>query len=226
MSNIIKKQLEVYRPNFLLHGNTPQGTFQNNTTTQFERFNQLLTPLLKYKEKNFSICDIGAGVCDLHKYLLANNILHQYYGIEIVPEMVETARLLYPNITITTEDFLSNSFNKEFDFVVLSGTFNMPGTIQTDEWEDFIFKTISKMFHVARIGISFNALTSYSTFYSDGLYYLKPEVVFTYIQQRLSRFCLLNATYPLYEVTYTVYKEDFIRKQYQSEDFAKYFTAK
>ncbi|MCS7029383.1 MAG: class I SAM-dependent methyltransferase [Bacteroidia bacterium] len=223
MSDIIKKQLEAYRPNFLLHGNTPQGTFQNNTTTQFERFNQLLTPLLKHKRDKFSICDIGAGVCDLHKYLIMNKIEHEYYGIEIVPEMVETARKLYPNITITSEDFLSESFHKEFDFLVVSGTFNIPNGIEKIEWEEFIFKIISKMFHLARIGISFNALTTYATFYSDKLYYLDPQKTFAYIQKNLSRFCILNTAYPMYEVTYTVYKKSHIAIIFQEEDFAKYF---
>jgi hypothetical protein len=223
MSNIIKKQLAAYQQNFIQHGNSPQGTFQNNTTTQYERFNQLLLPLLQHKNKEFTICDIGSGVCDLHKFLKTNEIAHHYTGIEIVPEMIETAQKLYPEVKLLTIDVLDNNFTQKFDFVVLSGTFNLPGDTNRQEWEDFVFAVIEKMFSLATIGISLNALTTYGTFRADELFYLQPEKVLTFIQTKLSRFYQINRAYPLYEETYTVFTKQAMQQQFAHADFEKYF---
>jgi hypothetical protein len=222
MSKIIEHQLAAYRPNFLIYGNTPQGTFQNNTVTQYERFNQLLYPLLQFKAEAFSICDIGAGVCDLHQYLENNGVKHQYTGIEIVPEMVETAQKLYPQIEVLNIDFLSEDFHRKFDFVVLSGTFNLPNGVNKEEWESFVFSMIEKMFYSSKLGISFNALTSYSTFYDESLFYLEPEKVLSFIQKKLSRFCSINTAYPLFEVSYSIYTPECIKNHFRKDEFKKY----
>ncbi len=223
MSDIIKKQVEAYRPNFLEHGNTPKGTFQNNTTTQNERFKQLLKPLLELKPNGFSICDIGSGVCDLHKYLLEQNIEHHYTGIEIVPEMVKTSQEAYPETTILNIDILSDEFVQKFDFVVLSGTFNLLGKVEEKEWEKFIFKIVNKMFDCTTIAIAFNSLTSYSTFRAEELYYLAPEKMLAHIQEKLSRFYSINHISPLYETTYCVIKKEIMKGNYIHSDFEKYF---
>jgi hypothetical protein len=223
MNNIIKKQLEAYQQNFVQYGNSPQGTFQNNTTTQYERFNQLLLPLLQYKNKDFTICDIGSGVCDLHKFLKMNDIAHHYTGIEIVPEMIAAAQSLYPEVKLLNIDILDKNFIEQFDFVVLSGTFNIPGTIPHEEWEEFVLAVIEKMFSLAKIGISFNALTTYATFRAEELFYLQPEKVFTFIQSKLGRFCSLHTNYPLYEVTYSVFTKETMKQQFNHENFGKYF---
>jgi hypothetical protein len=223
MSEIIKNQIEAYQQNFVEHGNNPKGTFQNNIQTQEERFKQLLDPLLSMKKSEFSICDIGSGICDLHKYLLNKGVSHTYTGIEIVPEMVAHSKLTYPDITIMNTDFLQDSFSQKFDFLVLSGTFNIPGNVAKDDWEEFIYKVVFKMFSLAEIGISFNGLTTYSTFRDETLYYLTPESMFSFIQKNLSRFCCVNTNYPLYEVTYTVFKKFFLSKRYNQKDFEKYF---
>lgn len=224
MKKIIEEQLKVYQPNYLKFGNTPKGTFQNNIETQYERFKQLLNPLLNFKPSDFSICDIGSGLCDLHNYLKINNIKHTYTGIEIVPEMIDSSLKLYPDIELYNIDFLSDAFNKHYDFYVLSGTFNIPGNVSNNEWENFMFNTIKKMFNLSTIGISFNTLTSYSTYFDASLYYPEPEKIFAYIQKNLSRFSLINTSYPLYEVTFTVIKPEFLKRHYSNlPAFNKYF---
>lgn len=223
MSDIIKKQVEAYQGNFIKHKDSPLGTFQNDNVTQEERFAQLLKPLLELKPEGFSICDIGSGVCDMHKYLTHLGIPHTYTGVEIVPEMVAHSQALYPNIEVLNADFLSPDFNRRFDFVVLSGTFNIPGAVNETEWQSFIFSMVSKMFASADLGISFNALTTYSTFRADELFYLSPEKVMEHIQKNLSRFCTINSAYPLYEFSYSVFTKEAMKNKFSHNAFAKYF---
>lgn len=223
MSEIIKKQIESYKENFLQNKNSPLGTFQNNTTTQHERFNEVIQPLLKYKSTNFSICDIGSGVCDFHQYLNDMKIKHQYTGVEVVSEMVVESKTRYPEIEVLETDFLADSFTRKFDFVTLSGTFNLPGSISPDAWKSFILQCIAKMYKSCNIGISFNALTNYRTFNDPTLYYLSASDIFHYIQSTLTRFCIINTAYPLYEVSYTALKPETIQAQFNHADFEKYF---
>lgn len=223
MNEIIKKQIEVYRASFFKHGKTPQGTSQNNTATQYERFNQLLKPLFEYKLSDFSICDVGSGICDLHSFLNLKKIKHQYTGVEIVPEMVEASKELYPKIRVLNTDLINDALNERFDFVVSSGTFYIPGKVENHKWEQFIFAMIKRMFDLCEIGISFNALTTYSTFRAEDLFYLDPMKTLDFIQNNLSRFCVVSTSSPLYEVTYSVFKGKKLQEKYPNKDFEKYF---
>ena len=116
MSRIIQKQIDAYRDNFIKYGTTPMGTFQNDVSTQYERFNQLITPLLAYKSTEFTICDVGSGVSDLHKFLQEKKIRHSYTGIEIVQEMVDAAKSIYPGINVINQDLLADDYQQKFDF--------------------------------------------------------------------------------------------------------------
>lgn len=223
MSRIIQKQIDAYRDNFIKYGTTPMGTFQNDASTQYERFNQLITPLLAYKSTEFTICDVGSGVSDLHKFLQEKKIRHSYTGIEIVQEMVDAAKSIYPGINVINQDLLADDYQQKFDFCVLSGTFNLPGSVALEDWQKFIFSVIRKMYALSSIAISFNALTSYTTFRSKDLFYLEPNLTLDYIQKNISRFCILNMDTPLYEVTYTIFKPDVKRKQFPNLKFDKYF---
>lgn len=223
MSDVVRKQIAAYQENFILHGNTPKGTFQNNQITQFERFHQIIKPLIGIKKEGFSICDIGAGICDLHQFLIEQNINHQYTAIEIVPEMVEASKARFPDISVLNVDFLQEKEVPEYDFVVLSGVFNLPGEVSKEDWETFVFQMIEKMFKCARLGISFNTLTTYSTFYSPELYYANPLEIIPFIQNKLSRFYLFNSSYALFEHTFTVFKQEAIEPIYPNIAFDKYF---
>ena len=137
--------------------------------------------------------------------------------------MNDISRKKYKEIEILEIDFLDNIFKNKFDFLVLSGAFNLPGEVKEEEWNTFVFNMIEKMFLLCEIGISFNFLTTYTTFRSANLFYLSPTEVFDFVQTKLSRFCILNSAYPLYEVTCTVLKKDAIKDKYIHPDYSKYF---
>jgi len=223
MTNIIEKQIDAYRDNFIKHGNTPLGTFQNNTATQYERFNQLIEPLLVHKAKDFTLCDVGSGVCDLHKFLNARKIKHEYTGIEIVQEMIDSAQQEMPHLRLLNQDILADDFKEKFDFFVLSGTFNLPGNTDRNDWLNFTLAVIKKMYTLANIGIAFNALTAYSTFYAPELFYLDPKITLDYIKKNLSRQCQIMMVSPLFEDTYIVLKPEAVSMKYPAPEFDKYF---
>jgi hypothetical protein len=222
-SKLVEGQLKVYRENFIRFGDTPEGTFHNNRTTQYLRFSRLIDPLLPLAPNPFHIHDVGAGPADLHQYLLERNIVHAYSGSEIVPEMIEVASRKYSDVKMFCRPISDAPSHEKYDFVVLCGTFNMPGGTPREEWARFVNDTIRKMYSMCRLGISFNFLTTYNTFSDPTLFYVNPFEAADFCLKELSRFTLLDHAYPLYEGTITVFTKDCIQQGYLEAHFSKYF---
>ena len=220
-STIARAQIEVYRREFLAHGDSPQSTFNVERIYQHLRFERLLRPLLALRS-TFSIHDVGAGLCDLHGYLLKQGIEHRYSGTELVAEMVELAREKYPSIELHERDVLTGTEVAGYDFVVSSGMFNIPGISDRTVWQEFVEQTIERMYAMATHAISFNFLTSHRTRSDPSLHYMDPAGLFDFCQ-RLSRFVVVDHAYPLYECTIAVVKPATMREGYGDPLFAKYF---
>ena len=222
MKNIVNLQKKLYQENFLVHGDTPRGTFQNNKITIQERHKHLIENLLPFLPLKFSLCDLGSGTCDLHAYLLKKGIQHNYTGLEIVPEMRKKAQKKFPYIRILGSNILSKSFVEKFDVLVASGTFNLRKGTNPKVWEKYTLAIINKMFSLAKVGIAYNALTKYSEFYNDNLHYMSPEKSIFHCQKKLSRFYCLSTIWPLYEFTMTIIKPKIVRVKYSRNEFVKY----
>lgn len=220
--NILDEQLKVYQPNFLAYGDSPKGTHQNNQETQHLRF-EMITGHLLNRETHNTIEDIGCGICDLYSYLKSRDAKFTYSGTEIVDEMIDLAKKKYPEITVRNRNILDPNVEEKHDFVVLSGTLNMPGNIDHDEWKSFCFSLIGSMYRMCSKAIAFNFLTTHSTFRDPTLFYLNPAEAVDYCLSNLSRFVELKHNYALYEGTITVYRESYIQEQYSHPAFAKYF---
>ena len=125
-SDITRSQLDVYGTSFREFGATPQGTKQNNVETQKLRFSRLVKEIIQEPSPS-SIHDVGCGICDLHEYLNELGFRHYYSGTDIVPEMIREAKLRFPDADLREASFLDLNENDKFDFIVSSGTFNIPG---------------------------------------------------------------------------------------------------
>jgi hypothetical protein len=221
-SELIEQQKRIYRDSYLEHGDSPRATFNNDHTVQDLRFERLLAPLISIRSE-FSIHDVGAGLCDLHRYLLDRGIDHAYSATEIVPEMVELARKKYPEARIELRDLLRDEGTERHDFVVLSGVFNIPGDTDREVWRDFVLAMLRKMYEMAGCAIAFNFLTAYRTFTDPSLYYVDPLEIFDFCHRDLSRFITLDHAYPLYECSLAVFRPEAIRAVHGREGLGKYF---
>ena len=153
-------------------GHTPQGVDWNSKKGQFERFRLLL----KYLPLNnlTSILDYGCGYGALLEYIKVNKIDVKYCGYDFLLEMIAEAKKLH------IKD--SNSFISElppsqnWDFIILSGVFNVKNTANNLIWENYVLKTIKELIKISKIGISFNILTNNSEIDSrkEHLFYTDP----------------------------------------------------
>jgi len=221
-STILGNQIELYRRAFLEHGDSPKATFNVSSEAQRLRFERLTRPLREAKSP-FSIHDVGAGLCDLHRYLLDRGVEHAYSGTEIVQEMVGLAREKYPEITLYERDILRDEVADRHDFVVLSGLFNIPGATDHESWRRFVFDLLRKMYEMADVAIAFNFLSGYRSFTDPELFYLEPREILDFCMKELSRFVMLDHGYPLFECTATVFRPAFVESRHTEEPFGKYF---
>jgi hypothetical protein len=221
-SNIVKAQIAVYRDSFLEHGDSPRGVRGNDRETQDLRFERLMFHLLEAKP-SFSIHDVGAGLCHLHRHLLDRGVEHVYSATEIVQEMVDAAREKYPEIRVHNRDLLREEVADRHDFVVSSGLFFIPGEADRSEWARFTREMALRMWEMADAAISFNFLTSYRSASDPSLHYMDPREVLDFCVRRLSRFVVLDHGYPLFECTATVFKPGFVESRHATEPFRKYF---
>lgn len=219
---ILQNQIKVNGMTFKKYGATPKGIGWNNIETQYLRFERLLTYISPFINGH-SIHDVGAGLCDLHKYMLLKNFKHVYSGTEIVQEMIDYSLSQYANIKLFNRDLLAVSYEEKYDFLVLSGTMNLLNNRDPAEWRDYCFRLIRKIYNMSVKAISFNCLTSFNTFSDPSLYYFNPTEVFEFCMNNLSRFVIIDHGYPLFEFTCTVFKPEFLSEYYNSDMFSKYF---
>ncbi len=219
---IIQDQIKIYKDNFLQNKDTSLGTFQNNRETQHLRFERIVRPFKDILNEKVSFHDVGCGVCDMHHYLNSQNIKHDYSGTEILQEMIDHVKQKNPSIKIYKQDLLNMDNPPKYDIVVFSGGLYLPGNIPQDEWKKFVFNIADKMFQMCNIGMSFNLLTTYSTFKTPTLFYLDPKEMFDHCVTNMSRFVNLDHSYPLYEWTISVFRKEYIDKQYPQPEFQKY----
>ena len=82
-----------------------------------------------------------------------------YSGTDIVPAMKKLAINKFPELEYHIRDIIQDRVEETYDYVVLSGTFNLPGDINHKEWKDFTRSMIISMFKIANKGIAFNFLS-------------------------------------------------------------------
>lgn len=215
---ILQEQRHLYRGNFLKHGDSPRGTFQNNLVTMHLRYERLLAGV------DFSGCpailDVGCGLGNLHAYLKSRGLAHRYHGSEIVPEMVEACRQKYPGIEVDSRTVFDFP-NQSFDWVVLSGVLNIPGNVEPANWQSYALNLVDQMYALCRQGMSFNFLTIHVTYQDPELFYFDPGMLLNHMA-RLSRFVTVDLAYPLYECTLRVATVENLRNQFPQEELKRY----
>jgi hypothetical protein len=219
--DIIKSQLKIYEEQFAKFGDSPDGTFNQNTSIQNLRFERLLKQF-DFEASPYSLHDVGCGICDLYTYINQNKLNIQYSGTDIVPEMKVLAQKKYPNIDVQIKDILNEELKEEYDIVVLAGTFNLPSGVDKESWKLFTRSMIKAMFSLCKVGISFNFLSTHAEFENEAMYYESPNEIIDFCVQELSRFVVIDHSYPLFEQTITVFKPSYMKNKYSNMDLLRF----
>lgn len=118
--------------------------------TQFQRF-KVLTQVGDLKGK--SILDVGCGLGDLYFYLKNTVKDFHYLGIDILPEMINKAKIKYPKANFKSSNFSSYK-EDSFNYVLASGLL----FLKIEDYKTKYFQIIKQMYNISNIGVAFNML--------------------------------------------------------------------
>ena len=148
-----RRVIEVYERSLQRHGPTVRALHWGGESNQQTRF-RVLSEVGPWE--GASVADIGCGLGDFFGFLRDRGHGVDYTGYDIVPGMVEAARLKYPDSQARFEvrDILEDGLPGPFDYLVASGTFN----IRVENHEEFLRGMLALMYSQCRRAVAFNAL--------------------------------------------------------------------
>ncbi len=121
--------------------------------SQIKRF-EVLTNNIELSGKK--LLDIGCGTGDLFDFLKNRDLNINYYGIDILPKMIERAYKIYPEGRFFTGNIFKESpfSKKQFDIIFCSGIFNL----NMGDNESFLKEALPVFFAHAKEKVVFNLL--------------------------------------------------------------------
>ena len=181
-------------------GPTPAGVDWNSAASQDLRFRQLLR--CWQIEDGTSILDYGCGYGALFDHLARSGAGVAYTGFDISKSMVAEAERLHPPSSQCVFGSILDALPTS-DYVVASGIFNVRQATGDDEWRSYMEEEVMRMAELARIGVAFNVLSTYSDpeRRRDYLYYADPLTWFDFCKRNVGGSVALLHDYPLYEFT-------------------------
>jgi SAM-dependent methyltransferase len=153
---------------------------------------------------NHSVLDVGCGLCAFYEYLVRPGIKCDYTGYEIQDSMFKIAQKRFPQLPIFQRDFLTDTDEKTYDYVIMAGILSLKLT----ENERYIRSMFETALRRCKIGIAANMMSTYVDYHDDYLYYADPCEIFKLAKELTPRVALRHDYMP-YEFIIYLYKDDF-----------------
>jgi len=200
---VLRPLLAYYQTILASHGPTPLGVGWNSVKAQQLRFGKLCSVL--DGETNVSIIDYGCGYGALLPYLRTRPGDLEYWGYDMCSAMIDAAKIEFgnePGTHFTTD----RAELPRADYCIASGIFSFKLEADPGAWRDYMLATIDDMASLARHGIAFNALTTYSDPEKQRpeLFYADPLQVFDYCKRNIAGDVALLHDYKLFDFTMIV----------------------
>ena len=164
-----------------------------------------LSHVVKDPEKPFTLNDFGCGYGSQHHYMReAGMNIERYFGYDISGLMLEQAFISLPADGV---ELLNTSEVKTLaDYSIVGGTFNYRGDESEDNWLAYIQEKLFQLYEHSEIGLSFNLLTSFVEWRTDGLFYGDPGFFVNWCKKNLAAHVKLYHDYDLYEWTIIIHR--------------------
>ena len=215
---MLDRVLDFYRAKITEHGPTALGVGWNDEERQVIMFDQILkicsSPRSGTRDTNFSLLDYGCGYGALLKYLLANSwAIDRYIGFDLLPEMTAAGKEMFRAQAQVAEFIDDRSLLAPADYVVCTGMLNVKENADNLAWQSHVVEALEHMWSLARKGMAFNSLTSYSEpeKMRGDLYYADPCFLFDYCKRHFSRHVALLHDYGLWEFTIHVRRDEIAK---------------
>jgi hypothetical protein len=222
--SIADEQSAYYSRLFEQFGDDPRALSHRDRPTQHERFARMAR-LFEGERGAFTVHEVGFGLGHLGGFLAERFPRAVYSGSEVNPEFVTACRERFPEGEFFLRDVSREAPTDRYDFVTLSGVFNIPLGAAGPAWDGFIREIMGAMYRMAGKGISVDFLSSYcdADRKQSDLHYQSEKEILDFVALELSRHFELDNGGPLYEYTLRVYRPEYVRERYGGAEFARYF---
>jgi SAM-dependent methyltransferase len=187
-------------------GYSPKTLGWGKEGRQEVRFSVLTRPILEFPSS--SVLDVGCGFADLYDYLVAHGWQGHYYGIDIVPGLLQTARERHPNLDLREVDITGSDLPLEtYDFLVASGVFNTK--LKVGNNLNHTESALQNMFYLSRVAVCVDFMSTYVDFQCPDGWYTDPAWAFAFAT-KLTRRVVLRHDYMPFEFALILYRDDSI----------------
>lgn len=202
-SIIAARQIDIYNEVADKYGISSSAVLLDDPQTQYLRFSELVKSL-DFEDGKKALLDVGCGNGELYKFLNFMGFRGQYVGYDINEKLLAQARSRFANIDVQRKDIMSEEIERRFDYVVLSGLFNV-NTGQSTAW---VYDFLKKMFALCEGVMVFNMISTHVTFRDDGMFYMNPAEALSFCIENLSKRTTLAHHNLPYNYTVTVFKNE------------------
>ncbi|MGZ4991976.1 MAG: class I SAM-dependent methyltransferase [Methylobacter sp.] len=201
--SIKASQIEKYNAVAVKHGISSKSVLWEDPQTQYLRFYEI-TKHLDLNGGKKTLLDLGCGNGEFYKFLNFLGFRGCYTGYDINEMLLCQARERFQNISVQNVDIMSEEIDQYFDYVILSGLFNL-NVGQTSDWVQSFLK---KMYALSREVMVFNMISTHVTYRDERMFYMNPAEVLSFCISNLSkRTTLVHHNLP-YNYTVAVFKDE------------------
>ena len=195
---------EYYRNRIAEFGATPRGVDWKDASSQELRFKVLLQDI--QLSSSDTVFDFGCGYGALYSYLLSEFGFVNYFGCDIVDQMIDEAKRAHP--LVADNLYIGDAILAEHDYVLISGVFNVKNDLSIEEWESYVSLTLNHCLSKTKKALSVNFLTdkSHVDLRQTKLYYPPPNRIIRLLNLEPKYTLFVNHSYELWEYTITIRK--------------------
>jgi len=197
------RQIEKYNAAAGKHGLSSKSVLWDDPQTQYFRFYEIAKHLDLNGSKK-TLLDLGCGNGEFYKFLNFLGFRGSYTGYDINEMLLAQARKRFQNISVQNVDIIDEEFDQRFDYVVLSGLFNV-NVGQTPDW---VHAFLKKMYALSGEVMVFNMISTHVSYRDDHMFYMNPAEMLSFCIENLSRRTTLVHHNLPYNYTVAVFKDE------------------
>jgi len=180
MEQLAKEYLiDFYTNRLMLHGDRPEA-LRWSPAGQIARYDAL--SLISDSLHGKSVIDYGCGKGDLYAHWTSRKIRPQYTGIDINPELIELARLKYPECEFRVQDIEDSPLDRVFELGFICGVFNNRVEGATESLKN----SMRLLFESVTEGLAVNAVSTKCTVRDIDINYVDHEELLGYAGKHIT----------------------------------------
>jgi len=185
-----KRIIARHRDALLRHGHSAKALYWSNTAIQEIRFQVLMEIGIQNGDR---LLDVGCGFGDLFAYLKRQQIVTDYCGIDLSPDLITAGKNLYPQARFFCGDLFDLAPQPHtYDYVLLSGALNE----NMKDSGTYARRVIERMYQICHKGVALNLLDANNPWLANrnDLQSFMPDEMLAYCQS-LGANCELRQDY-------------------------------